>query len=62
MRVTNEEMLAPRGRSAEGGIKPTPRFVKDVGTLADAGELMQTLAAIRELSRLTDATERRLPA
>jgi hypothetical protein len=55
-------MLAPRGRSAEGGIKPTPRFVKDVGTLADAGELMQTLAAIRELSRLTDATERRLPA
>jgi len=37
-------------------------FMKDVRTLAESGEIAQTLAAIRELSRLMDTTERKLAA
>lgn len=44
----------------QGTFSELSRFVKDVRTLADAGELAQTLKSIRELSRLMDTPERKL--
>ena len=37
-------------------------FMKDVRTLAQNGELSQTLAAIRELSQLVNVTARKIAA
>lgn len=43
-------------------VSDSSRFVKDVRTLADAGELAQTLKSIRELWKLAEAAERKLAA
>jgi hypothetical protein len=38
------------------------RFVKDVRTLADAGELTETMRSVRELSAQLAATDSKLAA